>query len=236
MERHRTVPGRSAVPRISTAAGVLLVLGLALTWWIAANLAGANARDLAANTFAFRLGQDQPWLASVASGISFLADGARNIVTVPIVAVVLVAARRWRWAVFLLVASQGGLLISNALKLTVARERPPLIEQVSGQVHLSFPSGHAFSGLTVWVSFALIAFYVLPRPWSTVLGWVVVAAGVLQGPARLVLAKHWVTDVLAAWCIGGAWLLLVWAGFCWWTGPRVPSPAPPSPAPPSPLR
>lgn len=198
----------------------LLLVGLALAAVIARDLAAANARDLAINTWFWDLGQDQPWLHSAARALSGFADGQRNIITVPVVAIVLLVCRQWRWAVFLVVSSQVGLLISNLLKFGIARERPPFIANTDLQQHLSFPSGHTFSGFTVWVALALIAWYVLPRRASVPVAVVLAVIGLVQAPARLIVGKHWVTDVIGSWLIGSGWLLLVWAGFLWWLAPR----------------
>jgi len=51
--------------------------------------------------------------------------------------------------------------------------------------------------------------------------------GVANGPSRLFLGKHWVTDILGAWLLGSAWLLLVWAAFLLWLAPRRDGEPPP---------
>jgi undecaprenyl-diphosphatase len=187
---------------------------------IARDLTAANARDLAVNTWFWNMGEAHPWLHDLAKAISWFADGQRNIITVPIVVIALVIMRKWRWALFLIVSSQAGLLISNLLKFSVSRERPPFLATDGIQQHLSFPSGHTFSGFTVWCAMALIAWFLLPRRAAVPVAVVLAAVGLLQAPARLIVGKHWVTDVLGSWLIGSGWLLLVWAGFLWWLAPR----------------
>lgn len=222
MARTRHVlPERGAARQIALAGAILLVVGLALAALISVDLVAANARDLAINTWFWNLGQAHGVLLSCARAVSWLADGQRNIITVPVVAIVLLLCRQWRWAVFLVVVSQAGLVISNLLKFGIARERPPFIANSDLQQHLSFPSGHTFSGFTVWMAMALIAWYVLPRRASVPVAVVLAAIGLLQAPARLLVGKHWVTDVIGSWLIGSGWLLLVWAGFVWWLAPRT---------------
>jgi undecaprenyl-diphosphatase len=218
-ERH-ALPARAQAPRIALVGGALLALGLTLAVIIASDLGAANARDLPINTWFWDLGGSHAWLLETARGISWFADGMRNVVIVPIVVIVLLVARQWRWAIFLVVVSQGGLLISNALKFSIARERPPFLENDSLQQHLSFPSGHTFAGFTIWVSMAVIAWYLLPRRASIPVAGVALVIGLLQAPSRLIVGKHWLTDVLGSWLIGSGWLLLVWAGFLWWLAPR----------------
>ena len=206
-------------------AGVLLALGLSLAAFIAHDLVAANARDLPINTWFWDSGQAHPGVLSAAQGLSWLVDGPRNIVIVPIVAVVLLVFRQWRWALFLVVVSQVGVLLSNLLKFSIARERPPFIENSDLQQHLSFPSGHTFAGFTVWCAMALIAWYLLPVRASVVVAPVLAVVGLLQAPARLLVGKHWVTDVLGSWLLGAGWLLLVWAAFLAWWAPRPPASA-----------
>ena len=207
-------------PRIALVGGGMLIAGLALAAVIASDLAAANARDLAVNTWFWDLGQAHAWLLQSAEFISWFVDGARSAVIAPAVIFVLLILRQWRWAVFFAVSSQLGLLISNALKFTIGRERPPFIENTDLQQHLSFPSGHTFAGFTIWVAAAIIAWYLLRPPWANGVAVVLLAVGLLQAPCRLIVGKHWVTDVIGSWLIGAGWLLLVFAAFLWWWAPR----------------
>ena len=217
--RHR-LPERAAAGRIALVGAGLLIVGLVLAAVIASDLAAANARDLAANTWFWDLGQANGWLLQAAGVISWFADGARSAVIAPVLIVVLFGLRQWRWAVFLLVSSQLGLLLSNALKFAIGRERPPFVENTDLQQHLSFPSGHTFAGFTIWAATAIIAWYLLRPPWANAAAVVLLAVGLLQAPSRLIVGKHWVTDVLGSWLIGAGWLLLVFAAFLWWWAPR----------------
>lgn len=203
---------------------MVITVGLALAVVIARDWPAANARDLPVNRWFFETSQSLPWLDWLAEAVSWFAGGARNVVVVPIVLVVLLVLRQWRWAVFLAVSSQAGLLVSSALKATVSRERPPFTEVDDFQRFLSFPSGHTFSGITVWLAMGVICWYLLPRPWSTIAGIALGTIGLLNGPSRLLLGKHWLTDVLGAWLVASGWLLLVWAAFLWFLAPRPPEP------------
>ncbi len=214
------LPPRTLAPRLLVAGLVLFGLGLGLAAFIASDLATSNARDLPVNTWFWETGQQHPWLLSLAQTLSWVADGPRNIIIVSLVSLGLLIARQWRWALFLVVVSQLGVLISNLLKFTIARERPPFIENTDLQQHLSFPSGHTYAGFTVWVAMALIAWYLLPGRWATVVPVILVVIGLLQAPSRLLVGKHWVTDVLGSWFLGAGWLLIIWGVFLWWWAPR----------------
>lgn len=217
---HR-IPERSKAGCIALLGLALLALGVGLAIVIGLNLAAANARDLQVNSWFWNFGQTQGWPLAVAEYLSWFADGPRNIVIAPLVAAILVLVRQWRWAIFLLVSSQLGLVISNILKFGIARERPPFIENTDLQQHLSFPSGHAFAGFTIWAAMALISWYLLRPPWANALSMLLLAIGLLQAPSRLIVGKHWFTDVIGSWLLGAGWLLLVWAAFLWWLAPRT---------------
>ena len=218
--RHE-LPSRSDAWKFAVAGAVVLGLGLLLARIIALDSVAANARDLPVNTWFFNLGQSVPIFAWASEAVSWFAGGARNVVVVPVALIILLVFRQWRWAIFLAVASQAGLLVSSSLKFSVSRERPPFIEHSEFQQYLSFPSGHTFAGITVWVSMGIVCWFVLKRPWSTVAAITLVVIGLLNGPSRLVLGKHWLTDVLGAWLLGAGWLLLVWAAWLWFLAPRA---------------
>ncbi|MFM7147991.1 MAG: phosphatase PAP2 family protein [Actinomycetales bacterium] len=218
-DRH-PLPGRAAARRCAIAGAILLGIGLLIAAGIAWDLPAANVRDLPVNQAFWDFGQQHPWVLSAAGGISWIADGLRNILIVGLVSIGLLIARRWEWAIFLLVCSQGGVLLSNALKFAIARERPPFVENSNLQQHLSFPSGHTFAGFTVWAAMALIAWYLLPRRAAIPVAAILLVIGLLQAPSRLIVGKHWLSDVVGSWFIGSGWLLLIWGGFIAWLASR----------------
>jgi len=197
-----------------------LISGLILTWVVIAGEAAMNARDLVINTWIRDLAVRWPALDDMGNAFSWFADSDRNFFTIPIVIVTLLIVRQWRWAIFFFVAAEGGFLLSNVIKHFVGRERPPFLNFEGDALYTSFPSGHTFSGITVWVSISLLLFYLLPLPWSTVLGCVPLVIGLMNGPSRLLLGKHWISDVVGSWLLGGGWLLLSWAAFVWFLMPR----------------
>ena len=108
------------------------------------------------------------------------------------------------------------------------------VPQWCSWVGLDFPSGHTFAGFTVWAAMAIVAWYLLPRRAATPVAAVLLVVGLLQAPARLIVGKHWLSDVVGSWFIGSGWLLLVWAGFLWWLAPRpAATPTPTNPANPA---
>ncbi|MSV85686.1 MAG: phosphatase PAP2 family protein, partial [Actinobacteria bacterium] len=74
---------------------------------------------------------------------------------------------------------------------------------------------HTFTGVASWVAIGIIVLYIFPKRWSRAASAVIVTVGVLVGPSRVILARHWGTDVLGGWLLASGWLLLVWAAFLW---------------------
>jgi undecaprenyl-diphosphatase len=120
--------------------------------------------------------------------------------------------RTWRPLVLLAAAYAGADLAFNAVKQLVGRPRPPaaiLLKPVAGP---SFPSGHATQAVAVYGMLAALAATASPRWSRKVTAWAlaVVIAG-LVGLSRLYLGAHWLTDVLAGFALGAAWLFAVLA-------------------------
>ena len=92
------------------------------------------------------------------------------------------------------------------LKRVTDIARPPVGSQVLPVLNPSFPSGHAANTTALVVS-VLIIVWSLPhgttqsKRLATACG-VVVAMG--MGATRVVLNVHWISDVLAGWCVGAA--------------------------------
>ncbi|MGE3286822.1 MAG: phosphatase PAP2 family protein [Pseudonocardia sp.] len=119
--------------------------------------------------------------------------------------------RRWTPIVLIAVTVAGSLMLTILGKAVVGRTRPPLADAVPPyEVGTSFPSGHSLNAMAI----AGIVCYLLVRnqrsTWSRTL---TVAAGALFvitiGLSRIYLGHHWLTDVVAAWAIGLAWVATV---------------------------
>lgn len=202
--------------RAAVALALLLAAGgAALTAAIGADLAAANAREQALSEWFVGIGDASPLVHGLAQAVSWLGDEQRTVPIVAFVAMSLLLSRRPLWAGYLVAVTLGGVAISSATKQAVGRPRPPLVQQPVGEELLSFPSGHTFAGVTVWGSVAIIALVVLPPRWRAFVAVVAAAIGLLQAPSRLVLGRHWPTDVVGSWLIAGAWLLLCLVAVTW---------------------
>jgi membrane-associated phospholipid phosphatase len=168
-------------------------------------------------------GLDRPlldWMLTVRSpaldqGVTWFTDVAGTI-GMPIVAVLFLVGftiqrRAWTPLVLLVSASAGSLAMTIAGKDLIGRARPPLSDAVPPYEHSpSFPSGHTLNATVVVGTIVYLLLLrqsrVVARVWTIVVGTAFVLA---VGVSRVFLGHHWLTDVLAAWALGLAWLALV---------------------------
>ena len=153
-----------------------------------------------------------PLLDGFSAGIAYL-FGPVGMPCMAVVAILVLALRRRSRTPVILIAGAGvgSLLMTIAGKDIIGRHRPPLADAVPPYEYSpSFPSGHALNatviagvvGYLLWLHRRTVAAKVL-----CVVVPVVIA--VVVGLTRVVLAAHWLTDVVAAWLLGTAWLALV---------------------------
>ena len=134
----------------------------------------------------------------------------------PILTALVVLFLGWRWkswtpVVLALVAAGGSLAMTTLGKQFYGRVRPPLSDAIPPYEYSpSFPSGHTLNGTVI----AGILCYLMLH-WFRTRGvrtlWVIVAAvyAVAMGLSRVYLGHHWLTDVIAGWVFGLAWLGVV---------------------------
>ncbi|HYN30240.1 MAG TPA: phosphatase PAP2 family protein [Dermatophilaceae bacterium] len=126
----------------------------------------------------------------------------------------LLAARLWRsWTPVLLMvlAAAGSLAITMAGKDLLGRTRPPVELAVPPlESSPSFPSGHTLNA-TALVGMAAYLLVLVLRSTAARLGTVAAAGAfvVAMGLSRVFLGHHWLTDVVAGWLLGLAWLATV---------------------------
>jgi undecaprenyl-diphosphatase len=136
--------------------------------------------------------------------------GATITITVLVIALSVLEYRRIpsrAMPAYLLAVVIGQLLISNLIKVLVARARPA-IDPLAGFTGASFPSGHT----TAAASFYAAAALVLGRGRSfrirTILAGVAVGIAAAVGASRVLLGVHWFTDVLAGLALGWSWFAI----------------------------
>jgi membrane-associated phospholipid phosphatase len=75
----------------------------------------------------------------------------------------------------------------------------------------AFPSGHALSSATVATAVILIFWHDTRWRWPVTIA--AIAYTLLVGLSRLYLGVHYPADVIAGWCLGATWTLVLW--FSW---------------------
>ena len=176
-----------------------------------------TALDREVGEFFRKLGQQNPGLVSVMNDLTALGSKSVLIVVVVFAAGLLMCAKRYRTACFVVIATVGGTTISSWIKTWVARPRPPDAAVALAESFRSFPSGHSMLSATVYLTLALIATAVIHhrRIRIFVVGASLVVVG-LVGVSRLVLGVHYLTDVIGGWMIGATWALACrWIEFRW---------------------
>jgi membrane-associated phospholipid phosphatase len=120
----------------------------------------------------------------------------------------------WLWsrrtgpmlAVAPLISLLVGGLAAALFKAVFGRERPPVVLHATTVGVASFPSAHAADAAAFFVAASMtLALAVVRRRWVKV---VVISVGAalagIVGLSRLVLAVHWLSDVVAGWALGTA--------------------------------
>lgn len=99
-------------------------------------------------------------------------------------------------------------IMSLLLKLIFARERPELSQNLVETSTYAFPSGHAMMSSALALSLVALL-------WNTRWRWIILVGGLIYvlliGFSRLYLGVHYPSDIIAGWCISGAWVILVLA-------------------------
>lgn len=128
-----------------------------------------------------------------------------SVIGTPVVAGLIVATGAWFarrsegtiGAAFVLLAG-AGVVANSALKRLSG---PTPLQDNPG---LNFPSGHVVFAVVAFGALAIVAF----RAGRRDAGWLLVALAVAMGPFRI-SATHLLSDVIAGYLVGLAWLLLV---------------------------
>jgi undecaprenyl-diphosphatase len=192
--------------------GLALVLGfvgglvaLAAFAWLAEEVLGRQTQQMDDATLAYLRQFSSPTLDLLALGVSLLGSEV-----VLLLGVVLLGVFAWqrRWGAFsgLLLVTGGAQVLNDVLKELFHRTRPaPVAGFISAQ-QFSFPSGHAMVSAAFYFFLAYLAWrLVVGRAWRVVLVSGLVLLVLLIGLARLYLAAHFLSDVIAGYFAGFVW-------------------------------
>ena len=135
---------------------------------------------------------------------------------VTVAVVLLLIRRRTRLAAYLIVTGVGALLLDPSLKTLVGRLRPVVDVPVSAAPGNSFPSGHALGSFVAYGALLLVFLPAVAPRWRKAVIALVATIVVLVGGTRLALGVHFLSDVLAGWLLGAAWLGVTAYAFRLW--------------------
>lgn len=150
-------------------------------------------------------------LTDLLRGITVLGNFV-TLLAITLLAVGIFWRRRERTdAVFVGLAFLGAQVLSTGMKLGFRRERPFFPDPLSTESTYSFPSGHALVSLAVYGSLGLVlAGRLQTRGQRLVVLGTAAALVVAIGFSRLYLGVHFLSDVLAGYAAGIAWLALLY--------------------------
>ncbi|WP_244258686.1 phosphatase PAP2 family protein [Cupriavidus gilardii] len=209
---------------VTIAAAVLLGSGGLLIWLALAVAAETPLVRIDQAVFAWLQQGRQDWLDVTMTAITEF-GGARIAVAIGIAVFAWLAWRRaWAAAIYWAIALIGARACVMVLKYGLARGRPASI--YGGVESFSFPSGHATSSM---VTYGFLAFLLCVRqPWRVRIPVLAVTATVVVaiGLSRLYLGMHWLSDVVAGYALGMAWIVMLATAYLTLHAPARLSPAP----------
>jgi membrane-associated phospholipid phosphatase len=193
--------------------GVLAASSLMFAW-LAVGVAGGGPIVGVDNAVAAWLHAHASGLATgVLSTVTQLGGASVLLMITVFAAVALLLRRRLAHAALMGAALAGGEALNMALKAAFERPRPQFSDPLATAAGFSFPSGHAMVSLTVYGALAFVIAAGLGSRWArvVVLGSAL-ALVIAIGFSRVYLGVHYVSDVVAAYCAGLAWLMVCTLG------------------------
>ncbi|MBW0115168.1 phosphatase PAP2 family protein [Pseudonocardia abyssalis] len=198
-----------------SATGLIAVIGVglglaAVLWFLAGPLVEL---DVAVARAANDLVAPRRWLVAGLTAVTTLGADLTAALVLGTLVVALLVRRRRALALYVVVAGAGGAVLAPAIKGLVGRLRPVVDVPVAMAPGSSFPSGHTLT-VTYWVGIVLfVALPAVPLRARRAVVAAAVAVVVSVGLTRVGLGVHYLTDVVAGWLLGTAWLALTAAAF-----------------------
>jgi undecaprenyl-diphosphatase len=150
-----------------------------------------------------------PGLTTFFDNVTRLGNVPTLVVVVVVTVIVLWRKRLWDDLVLMVLATVGAEVITIGLKQGFARERPFFPDPLASESSYSFPSGHASVSLAVYGTLGFIVARHLRNRWAQIAALAGAATLVLLiGFSRLYLGVHFLSDVVAGFSLGLAWLTL----------------------------
>ena len=160
---------------------------------------------------------DSPRTVAVLRAVTDLGGTSAAVLIFGLTTVFLLIRQQRRLAAFAATTGTGLAFLGPVTKALVDRARPVVDSPVvSTPSNASFPSGHAMTAL---VTFGALLVLLLPSVRRRARPWLVAGTAALVvavGFTRLALGVHFVSDVLAGWALGAAWLAVTVGAFRVW--------------------
>lgn len=149
----------------------------------------------------------------VLNAITFVGQPNSIAVLAVVVAVVETVRTRNRWVVpFMFVVIAGTGLLTTTVKELADRARPAL-NPIAETLGPSFPSGHSSWSAAFLAATALILSRGRPPRTRALLAGVAAGLAVTVAATRVLLAVHWLSDVIAGLALGWAWFTVCAVAF-----------------------
>lgn len=210
LQRHlaQSSPDKDGCRLPALAAGLALVLAAACVFAVLANGIAVEARI---HRFDLLLSATLQEHASAGayrffSSITHFGDTITLTVLCIAGASTLLLLRRPLLALGLVAAIGGNSLLNPSLKAIFERSRPVHDEVIFDG--WSFPSGHASGAVVAYGMLAWILLHVLPGRWHLPAILTAIAIIFSTGFSRIYLQAHYLSDVIAGFASGTAWLIL----------------------------
>ncbi|MCZ8184224.1 MAG: phosphatase PAP2 family protein [Beijerinckiaceae bacterium] len=185
---------------------IALTLGLAIAFAVVAGITDPVDRVVARLFSEGNIGLEDPRLREALRDFTALGSFAVLGFAVFAASLFLLVAGLRSLAAIILVSSLSAAGVSTGLKHWLGRSRPDFAEPGIATFTASFPSGHAFLSMCVFVSIGgFLAMAARRRREKTVILGLALFLTLAIGASRVMLGVHWLTDVLAGWCFGLAW-------------------------------
>ncbi|WP_109125884.1 phosphatase PAP2 family protein [Dyella sp. C11] len=153
-----------------------------------------------------------PGVLRLVAAVSHLGDLGSVAAATTVILAVLLWRRHLRLAACWTIAMVGVVPINSGLKAIFQRPRPLHSHGFIVEHGWSFPSGHAFGATVFYGMLAYVLLRLLPPQWHR---WIVAGAVLMIGIiglSRIVLQVHYLSDVMAGYISGMAWLVVCIAG------------------------
>lgn len=192
-----------------------LVGGLAVLGFVAlaASLDSGSIADLDRRAEQWAVADAPAWLEWIARVLTRLGGVVGVVIVVALALLWLLRSGRRADAVLLLLVTIGVQVLVALLKNRYERPRPDTGSPIALPDSYSFPSGHAATGIAVGAALGVLAAERLRSPARrAVTVALAVLVGLAIGASRVVLNVHFLSDVLAGYCVGLAWLCVCLIG------------------------